>query len=106
MGTIRASGISAPIKVDLDTKEERNGTTLITFSTSIRVEKFFILGTFLIFFLGSVLDNQPWYTFLALPALFLIVYGWFHWVYRAQEKSLMESVVEELDLEKVERQTS
>ena len=98
---ISGSGYRSKIKVAIELRKKGKNLTLITFKTSIRNEHILNFLMFLAFIIGAFFDELRWYTIPFLIVLFLIVHGWFHWVYRAQEKSLMESVIDELSLEKV-----
>ena len=98
---ISGSGNISKIKVAVEQRRKGTNLTIVTFKTSIRIELILNLLMFLAFIIGSYFDELRWYTIPFLIVLFIVCHGWFHWVYRAQEKSLMESVIDELSLEKV-----
>ena len=103
LGVLMTSGAQLVdgINVNTTVTEMDKNKQAYLFTTTIRVEHFFIATLFLLFLIGMIAQHEPYYTFLFLLGLWVIFHSWFQMIYRYQEKAIVDEAVQKMRLNKI-----
>jgi hypothetical protein len=97
-GTLSGPIFNSQITVRALVAELDDGRVKINFRTRVRIEHYFLIILFIIFFICfNHADESPWVNFFLL-GVWIIFHVWFHFIYRYQENRLIEKLVEKLRL--------
>lgn len=73
----------------------------INIKTSVRPEHYFIIVLFIFFFIGIISSNESKWHIVFVFGLWIICHSWFQFIYRLQEKYLLDKIVKRLRLSKM-----
>ena len=96
-----APGLVDAINVKAEITSINANKHLIKFSSSIRIEHLFFVFLFSIIIYAIYASDQPIKTLLFVIALWPVFHLWFQFIFRVQEKGLVEDVAKIIKLKKL-----
>lgn len=98
-GTLGISGgVSFEIYVSAFLTEHDPGQLIIHFKTGIRPEHYFFIVIILIIFGVTIFSDESKWLILYVAGLMIICHSWFQYIYRLQERYLIDKIVKKLKL--------
>ncbi len=81
---------------------ESKGNTNVSIKTNPRIEHYLILFLGLMFIGVSISQNELLEIYLFIIVIVILIHIWLHFIYRYQEKILIDKIKQELHLKEVE----